>query len=254
MQQKRLISVDSAPVQSAAREVCKMLPSKCRCMGYEMWSTNETSALWECAGVGMLFRQTVRRRWVPWTHYIQAPGCPRLRQITAAPAARVAPYKMVHLLFFFCADWAGRGLRTALEAVSSVWGLGLECAPNGLVEDALQVALCQCRALEVLLRLDFLGNHNGLLVLDGRHLLLAQRLLGGLVVSQIELGADQDDGHARCVVVNLGIPLGSLVWGRRGWMGGRAFALTLSKEGGLTMEKQMRKTSVWGYDSGRSLS
>lgn len=29
-------------------------------------------------------------------------------------------------------------------------------------------------------------------------------------------------------------------------MGSRTLALTLSKEGGLTMEKQIRKTSVWG--------
>lgn len=34
----------------------------------------------------------------------------------------------------------------------------------------------------------------------------------------------------------------------------RTFALTLSNDGGLTMEKQMRKTSVCGYDSGRNLS
>lgn len=31
---------------------------------------------------------------------------------------------------------------------------------------------------------------------------------------------------------------------------GCTFALTLSNEGGLTIEKQIRKTSVWGYDSG----
>lgn len=32
------------------------------------------------------------------------------------------------------------------------------------------------------------------------------------------------------------------------------FALTLSKEGGLTIEKHIRKTSVCGYESGRSRS
>lgn len=32
------------------------------------------------------------------------------------------------------------------------------------------------------------------------------------------------------------------------------FALTLSNEGGLTIEKQIKNTSVWGYDSGRSRS
>lgn len=35
---------------------------------------------------------------------------------------------------------------------------------------------------------------------------------------------------------------------------GNHFARTLSNDGGETMEKQMRKTSVWGYDSGRSRS
>jgi hypothetical protein len=37
-------------------------------------------------------------------------------------------------------------------------------------------------------------------------------------------------------------------------LGGRTLAFTLSKEGGLTMEKQIKKTSVWGYESGLSLS
>lgn len=80
--------------------------------------------------------------------------------------------------------------------------------PNGLIKDALQVALCEGRALEVLLRLDLLGDHDCLLVLDGGHLLLAQRLLGALIVSQIKLGADKDDGYAWRVVVDLGVPLG----------------------------------------------
>lgn len=89
------------------------------------------------------------------------------------------------------------------------WGLGsrVRYTPDCLVKNALQVSLCERRALEVLLCLDLLGDHDGLLVLDGGHLLLAQRLLGSLIVAQIELCADEDDGYARCVVVNLGIPL-----------------------------------------------
>jgi hypothetical protein len=79
--------------------------------------------------------------------------------------------------------------------------------PNRLVKDALQVSLCERRALEVLLRLDLLGDHDCLLVLDGGHLLLAQRLLGRLIVAQIELCADEDDGYARRVVVDLRVPL-----------------------------------------------
>ena len=118
-------------------------------------------------------------------------------------------YKMVHLLFFFVADCWGRGLRTALRAVSwGRWG-GRDAlyAPDGLVEDALQVALCERRALEVLLRLDLLGDHDGLLVLDGRHLLLTERLLGALVIAEIELCADEDNGYTGRVVVNLRVPL-----------------------------------------------
>jgi hypothetical protein len=86
-------------------------------------------------------------------------------------------------------------------------GKGALYIPNGLVEDALQVALCERRALEVLLRLDLLGDHDGLLVLDRRHLLLTERLLGALVIAEIELCADEDNGYAGCVVVNLRVPL-----------------------------------------------
>ena len=79
--------------------------------------------------------------------------------------------------------------------------------PNSFVKDTLQVALCEGGALEVLLRLDLLCDHDGLLVLDGRHLLLPQRLLGGLIVPQIELGADEDNGNAGRVVIYLRVPL-----------------------------------------------
>lgn len=79
--------------------------------------------------------------------------------------------------------------------------------PNGLVEDALEIPLSEGRALEVLLRLDLLGDLDGLLILDGGHLLLPQTLLGGLVIAEIQLGADQDDGDARGVVLDLGVPL-----------------------------------------------
>lgn len=80
-------------------------------------------------------------------------------------------------------------------------------APDGLIEHTLEVALCKGRALHVLDCLDLLGNADGLLVLDGCHLLLSQTLLGALVVAKIELGSDQDDGNTRCVVLDLGVPL-----------------------------------------------
>lgn len=80
-------------------------------------------------------------------------------------------------------------------------------APNCFVKDTLKVALCERRALEVLLRLDLLCDHDGLLVLDRRHLLLPQRLLCGFIVPQIELCADEDDWYAGRVVVDFWVPL-----------------------------------------------
>lgn len=79
--------------------------------------------------------------------------------------------------------------------------------PDCLIENALQIPLCECRALEVFLCFDLLGDHYGLLVLDGRHLLLAEALLGGLIVAEIQLGSDEDDGHAGGVVLDLRVPL-----------------------------------------------
>lgn len=52
-------------------------------------------------------------------------------------------------------------------------GQGIEQnAPDRLVKNTLKVALCERRAFQVLLRLDFLCDHDGLLILDRRHLLL----------------------------------------------------------------------------------
>ena len=89
------------------------------------------------------------------------------------------------------------------------WGLSSSsrCIPNCLVENTLQVTLCEGGAFQVLLCFDLLGDYNCLLVLNWRHLLLPERLFGGLVVSQIELRTDKNDGHAWCMVVNLGVPL-----------------------------------------------
>jgi hypothetical protein len=55
--------------------------------------------------------------------------------------------------------------------------------------------------------LNLLRDHDRLLVLNGRHLLLSQRLLGRLIVSQVELCADEDDWYARRVVIYLRVPL-----------------------------------------------
>lgn len=55
--------------------------------------------------------------------------------------------------------------------------------------------------------LDLLRNHDSLLVLDRGHFLLAEALLGALIVSEIQLGADKDDGYIGGVMLDLGIPL-----------------------------------------------
>ena len=83
--------------------------------------------------------------------------------------------------------------------------------PDSLVEDALQISLRQGRTLEVLVRPDLLGAQQGLVVRDGLHPLLSERLERGGVLSQIELGPDEDDGDVGCMVVDLGVPLLSAV-------------------------------------------
>lgn len=75
------------------------------------------------------------------------------------------------------------------------------------VEHALQIPLGQGRALEVLDGFDFFGNLYCLLVLYGLHLTLAQLLFDFWVVAQVELGADQDDWDAGCVMLYLRVPL-----------------------------------------------
>jgi hypothetical protein len=82
--------------------------------------------------------------------------------------------------------------------------------PDRLVKNALKVPLRERGALEVLLRPDLLGYHNGLFILYRRHLLLSQAFFGCLVIPQVELGADEDDGHAGRMMIDLRVPLRSL--------------------------------------------
>jgi hypothetical protein len=56
-------------------------------------------------------------------------------------------------------------------------------------------------------RADVLGDHQGLVVRHGLHALGAQALEGSRVLSQVELGADEDDGDGGGVVVDLREPL-----------------------------------------------
>jgi hypothetical protein len=125
---------------------------------------------------------------------------------------------MEHLLLLGLVG--GRGLITALlEGEKEAWlaGLPLEWRIeergisndllDRLVEHALEIPLRQGGALEVLDGLDLLGDLHCLLILYGLHLALAQLLFDLGVVAQVELGADQDDGNAGCVVLYLGVPL-----------------------------------------------
>lgn len=120
--------------------------------------------------------------------------------------------------------------------------------PDGLVKDALQVSLGEGRALHVLDRLNLLGNCDCLLVLYRCHLLLSEALLGAFIIPQVQFGSDKDDGYSWCVMLNLGEPLQPC---QSDFITlppfvQHTFALTLSNDGGLTIEKQIRKTSVCG--------
>ena len=85
-----------------------------------------------------------------------------------------------------------------------------ESIPNSLVKHTLQVALRQSRTFQVLVCADLLGHRQGLLVGHRLHLPLAESFGGCAVVSQIELGADQDDRDVGGMVFNLGEPLRSV--------------------------------------------
>lgn len=104
------------------------------------------------------------------------------------------------------------GTRIHRSATQESWRLRIKVnniVPNSLVKDALQVALGQSGTLKVFVRLDLLSTGEGLLVRHGLHALLAERVKSGGVLTKIELGADEDDGDIRSMVIDLGIPLES---------------------------------------------
>ena len=147
---------------------------------------------------------------VQWCAFWCRLTCPRPRNFRPTTYHRT-----VH---FLCVLWpvrVGRGLRTALhEVCQRVFGkqeYGNQTSrinpPDGFVENALQVALGERRAFKVFDSLDFLGCRHALLVRDWRHTPLAQRLFGGLVITKIEFGANEDDRNAGRVVLDFGIPL-----------------------------------------------
>ena len=87
--------------------------------------------------------------------------------------------------------------------------MGIPDVPYSLIEHALQVPLRQSRALEVLLSLDFLCDNDGLSELNWGHFLLPQALFGCLILSEIQLSADQYNRDAGRVVINFWVPLSS---------------------------------------------
>jgi len=117
---------------------------------------------------------------------------------------------MVHF-DFLTLEGSFRGFSTALHRLISnqVWGsrmLGRN-SPDCFIEYLFETELRQGRALDVLPCLDVLAKLQTLCVGYRRHLLLSKLIDRSLILSQIALGSDKDDGNARRMVANLWIPL-----------------------------------------------
>lgn len=80
-------------------------------------------------------------------------------------------------------------------------------SPNGLIKHTLQIPLRERRTFHVLHSPNLLGNQHSLFVLDGGAPLLPQAILSRLVISEIELRADEDNGNSGCVMLNFRVPL-----------------------------------------------
>lgn len=153
---------------------------------------------------------------------------------------------------------------TALKARNQLLRKRAKCwldsySPDGSVEYVFEVLLGQGRAFHVFPGPNILGALRSLFVGDGRHSVRRELLNRHRIVPHVELGAHKYDRNTRRMVVDFGVPLcmgGQML--RYSYILSEAseltLATTLSNDGGLTREKQIRKTSVWGYDSGRSLS
>jgi len=96
----------------------------------------------------------------------------------------------------------------ALGLAARLGDRGVEDSTDSLIKDDLETLLGEGRALEVLVGVDLTGLLLTLLDRDGAALvLLAQLLLGVVIVTEIELCADKDDGDLGTVVAHLGVPL-----------------------------------------------
>lgn len=95
------------------------------------------------------------------------------------------------------------------EATLLLLGLGRRGEDNtdGLIKHILETLLGEGRALKILGSANILLELQALVVRDGGGPLLSELLDGGLIVPQINLGANEDHGSARGVVGDLWVPL-----------------------------------------------
>lgn len=84
---------------------------------------------------------------------------------------------------------------------------GISAGLPYLIKHILELELRQSTALDILDSAELLGHPLAVLPSHGGHLLLGQLLSDAGVVSQIDLGADDEAGDAGAVVVDLGEPL-----------------------------------------------
>jgi len=94
------------------------------------------------------------------------------------------------------------------EALASFFLLGfVESSTDGLIEHSLQALLRQSAALQILHSANGLGHLKRALLADHVQAFAGELRGRGLIVSQIGLGADEDDRHVGRVVLNLRVPL-----------------------------------------------
>lgn len=84
---------------------------------------------------------------------------------------------------------------------------GASHIPDSFIEHTLQVALCEGRTFEVLVRTDLLGHGQGLLIRYGFHLSCAEAICGRSIVPQVQLGTDENDGDVGGMMFDFRIPL-----------------------------------------------
>lgn len=92
-------------------------------------------------------------------------------------------------------------------SVLLLWRRGFESCHDCLIKNILQLILCQSTALHILHSSKLFGHTLAILPPHRGHLLLAQLLTHTRVLTQICLGADNQAGDARTMVVYFGEPL-----------------------------------------------